>query len=358
MKRLLTVRKLLLGLGLLLAFSGCTAPTPTVTPFPTSNYETPITLPTFTPVPLSDPALADLKVLLKKAIETKDRNLLQNTVSYTKWVGAIYRQGGTPPIDPARGLAMTLNFLEDSPVTMDLERPTHEPVWNVPAGDTAVLVLVTPKTGDPYYAHFYIQREPSAWRYTGIMTRIPYYDAPSVVQLRAAPTKYADKEFMYVGTYQPTSKPPANAGSAPDDAAFALDTFSGPLWIVLSKENYVEPLPTDADSLAGQTVRVFGTVKIDNGAPFLVIDSFEVVKPDTWAHSGGEIESIDAKTLRVNIKAAGGAASVLQLTATSFISLADGTRAKIDALKSGQFVNATGVPQKDGALLVEELFVR
>lgn len=355
------MKRLLLALGLLAAFSGCAAnATPTTTPFPTTNYETPMALPTYTPYPLDDPALGDLKKLLKEGADTKDRNKLQNTVSFTKWVGAIYRQGGTPPIDPARGLALTLNFLKENPVTIDLVRPTYEPVWNIPAGDTSVLALVTPKDGsEPYYAHFFIQREPSAWRYTGIMTRIPYYDAPSAAQLKANPNKYDGKEFMFVGKYQPKANPPANAGAAPDDAAFVLETFSGPVWIALSKETYVKPLPADADASAGQLVRVFGTVKVNAGAPFVLIDSFQFIKPDSWAHSGGVIESIDAKELRITIKpAAGSTATVLQLTLTSYISLADGTRAKLADLTSGQGVDATGVPQEDGSLVVEELFVK
>lgn len=359
MKPLFTIKKLIVLVGLLFVLNGCGTSTPTATPFPTANYETPIVLPTYTPVPFSDPALLDLKKLLKEAVDKQDRNLLQNTVSFTKWVGAIYRTGGTAPIDPPRGLALTLNFIQENPVTMDIERPTYEPVWSVPAGDTSVLALVTPKEGEPYYAHFYIQREPSAWRFTGIMTRIPYYDAPSVAQLRADPNKYDGKEFMFVGEYQPKTKPPAGAGTAPDDAVFVLDTFSGPLWISLSHEKYVPPLPAAADTLAGQVVRVFGTVKINGGAPYLLIDSFQFVNADTWAHSGGVIASVDTTARNVTVKpAAGSTATVLQLTETSFISLTDGTRAQLDAIKAGQSVDATGVPQKDGTLLVEELFVK
>src|SRR5262245_30399797 len=97
------------------------------------------------------------------------------------------------------------------------------------------------------------------------MTRIPYYDAPSVAQLNADPSKYNGKEFMYVGSYQPKSKPPPGGATSPENAAFWLDTFSGPLWVALSAEPYVEPLPVDADGRAGEDVRVFGTIKLDNG---------------------------------------------------------------------------------------------
>jgi hypothetical protein len=352
------MRRLLLGTGLILilAFMGCASPTPTVIPPPTVK-PTATVAPTQTPFPYDDPDLIDLKELLKEAVETQDRRKLQNTVSYSKWVGAIYRKGGTPPIDPPRGLTLTLNFLKENPLTMDLERMTYEPVWSVPGGDTSVLALVTPETEDPYYSHFYIQREPSAWRFTGIMTRIPYYDAPSVAQLRADPAKFAGKEFMYVGTFLPKANPPANAGSAPENAAFVLNTFSGPLWVALSQASYVLPLPEDADARAGEVVRIFGTVKTESDAPYLEIDSFQFVQPGSWASTGGEIEAVDASTRRVTLKPSGDGASVLRITSTSFVSMPDGTRGTLDALKAGQTVHATGVPQKDGSLVVEELFI-
>lgn len=352
------MKRYLVLLGLMLIVIGCGGtPTPTAVLTPT-DYPTPFPLPTLTPFPLSDPALHDLKVLLKQGVADQNGDELQHTISFIKWVGAIYRVGGTEPIDPVRGLTLTMTFIKENPVVLDIDRPTYEPVWNVPAGDTSVLALITPKDGsDPYYAHFYIQREPSAWRYTGIMTRIPYYDAPSVAQLRAAPDKYAGKEFMYVGAYGKLANAPAAAGAPPDKAIFWLDTFSGPLWVTLSTQKYVVPMPADADSHTGENVRIFGTIKLNNGAPYLEIDSFQFIKPDSWAHTQGIIQNIDSTKRLVTLKPTGNGASVLQLTETSFISLADGTRAKLDALKTGQTVDATGVPQKDGSLLVEELFV-
>lgn len=350
------MKRFLLEMLLLLSLFGCANATPTVVPLPTVNM-TPVMLPTPTPIRLDEPMLLDLKQLLKEAVSTMDREKLQNTVSYTKWVGAIYREGGTPPIDPARGLTLTMNFLKENAVTIDLDRLTYEPVWNVAAGDTSVLALVTPPTGDPYYAHFYLSREPSAWRYTGIMTRIPYYDAPSVAQLRANPAKYEGKEFMYVGTFLPKGNPPAGAGKSPKNAAFVLNTFSGPVWIALSREKYVLPLPADADTHAGEVVRIFGTVKQEDGAPYLLIDSFQFVQPGSWARTGGVVESVDSATRRVMLKPSGDGARVLQLAVTSFVSMPDGTRGKLNALKVGQTVDATGVLRKDGSLLVEELFI-
>jgi hypothetical protein len=351
------MKRFLLFVLLVMTASGCANATLTTTVAPTPGYATPITLATRTPFPLNDPALLDLKRLLVEAIQTQDREKLQNTASFVKWVGAIYREGGTPPIDPPRGLTLTQNFVKENKVTMDLARTTYEPVWNIPAGDTAVLALVQPPTGDPFYAHFYIQREPSAWRFTGIMTRIPYYDTPSMAQLRADPAKYDGKEFMYVGKYASKASPPGGAGNAPENAAFLIDTFSGPLWVVMSGEKYVLPLPADADARAGEVVRVFGTVKQNNGAPYLVADSFEFVKPNSWAQAQGVVESVNSATGRVTLKAGGEGATVLQLTPTTFIPAPDGSRDNANAVRAGQTVHATGVPQEDGTLIVEELFI-
>jgi hypothetical protein len=216
---------------------------------------------------------------------------------------------------------------------------------------------VTPADGEPYFAHFYLQREPSAWRYVGILTRIPYYDAPSVAQLNATPDAYEGKEFMYVGTYQPESTLQAGAGSPPENAAFAINTFSGPLWVVMSTESYVQPLPEDAASRAGEPVRVFGTVRVADGMPHLVADSVQFLEPGTWAETQGVVQSVDTASRRLTIEPAGGGASELTLPILAFISLADGTRGSFEEIEAGQTVNATGVPQKDGTLLVEELFI-
>lgn len=333
-------------------------PLPTPEPLPTPILvTTPITLPTLTPAPLDEPQLLELKKLLKQGFDEHNGDVLANTISFSKWVASIYRQGGTPPIDPRRGLSMSLLFAEENQLIIDLERPTYEPRWSVPVGDTAVLVLVIPKEGEPYHAHLYIQREPSAWRYTGILTRLPYYDAPSVAQLRANPSKYEGKEFMYVGAYQPKANPPSDAGAPPENAAFALETFSGALWVTMLDAPYVGNPPPDADARAGELVRVFGTIKLNNGVPFLESDSVEFILPNSWAHTRGVISQIDEATRRVTIQSETAGATILQLTETSFISLADAARGKWEDLKTGLVIDATGVPQTDGALLVEELFI-
>ena len=356
------MKRYMILLGMLIVFSACSrvvpTPLPTPEPLPTIiQVTTPIDLPTKTPVALDEPLLLELKKLLKQGLDEQSGDVLANTISFNKWVASLYRQGGTPPIDPRRGLNMSLQFAKENKLVIDLERPTYEPRWSVPVGDTSILVLAIPKEGDPYHAHLYVQREPSAWRYTGILTRIPYYDAPSVAQVLANPSKYDGKEYMYVGAYQPKTSPPANAGTAPEGAAFVLETFSGALWVKMIDAPYVGNPPPDADTRKGENMRVFGFIKLNNGVPYLESDSVEFIQPNSWAHVQGTVEKVDAATRLVTIKPNGSGATTLKLTETSFVSLPDATRGSLENIKAGQTVDATGVPQADGRLLVEELFI-
>jgi hypothetical protein len=341
-------------------FAACQA-VPTTTPAPTpqaSPFPTPLILPTFTPAPFDDPQLLAVKQALKKGFESGDAETLSQTISFSKWAAAIYRQGGTPLIDPPRALTLAQQFIKENTPQVDPARPAYEPLWSIPLGEAKELVYVTPKDGsEPYYAHLYIQHEPSAWRWAGMLTHIPYYDAPTAAQVRAYPTQYEGKEVMYVGAYQPKSNPPAAAGPAPGKAAFVLDTFAGPLWVTLSEAPYAIPPPANADSKAGQPVRVFGTIKLNNGVPYLQTDSVEFIDPNSWAHVNGTIESVDSAARRVNIKPEGGGPSTLQLTETSAITEPNGARGKLSDLKPGQVIDAVGIPQKDGTLLVEQVFI-
>lgn len=356
------MKRVLLFLCLAFVFAGCSqivpTPLPTPEPLPTKIVVTdPIVLPTRTPVALDEPLLLELKKLLKEGFDEQNGDKLSNTISFSKWVAAIYRRSGTPPIDPRRGLNLSLQFAKENKLVIDLDRPTYEPRWSVPVGDTSILVQAIPPTGDPYYAHFYVQREPNAWRYTGILTRIPYYDAPSVAQVRANASKYDGKEFMFVGGYQPTASPPQGAGAMPEGAAFALDTFSGPIWVKMVEASYVGNPPPDADTRAGENVRVFGVIKLNNGEPYLESDSVEFIAPNSWAHVKGVVETIDTAARRVTIRPAGSGPTSLKMTETSFVSLPDAARGAVSDIKTGQTIDATGVPQADGALLVEELFI-
>ena len=342
--------------------AACQSTTPT--PMPTTAAATatrlaaPIVLPTFTPVPLTDPALAEFKKQLAEAFATNDPDKLRNTVSFNKWIASIYREGGTIPIDPMRGLKLTQQFIGENNLSTDPERNTYEPNWSQNDARTSLFTLVTPKDGSaPYYAHLLISREPSAWRYTGIVTRIPYYDAPTLAQVRANPAKYADQEFMYVGTYKGNANPPAEAGAAPNDKAFILNTFAGPIWVTMLDAEYVRPLPADLDAQKGQLVRVFGKVKTANGKPYLEVDSLDLVSPADFAHTQGTIQSVDEKARTVTLKPNGSDAANLYLSVDSFIGLPDGARGKIADLKAGQTIDAIGVPQENGTLRVEQLYI-
>jgi hypothetical protein len=353
--------KLMLTLVALAVFAaGCGTSTPTPTVVPTGTpipFETLPPLPTLTPFPLDDPELLELKELLKEAFEQQNSDLLRQTISFSKWAASIYRVGGTPVIDPPRGLTLSMQFAKENKIIVDPLRPTHEPRWSVPLGETSELILVLPEGDEPYHAHLFIQREPGAWRYTGLLTRIPYYDPPTIAQVRADPPRYEAREFMYVGTYQGNENPPADAGPAPGPDAFILQTFAGPVWVLLRDDPYVLPLDADAETRVGQLMRVYGVVTIVDGQPYLLSDSVEFIAPDSWAHVKGTVQNVGAATLRVRLNPEGGGTRTLQLTETTFISQPDGSRGAIAALEPGVIVDATGVPQPDGGLLVEELYI-
>ncbi len=295
--------------------------------------------------------------LLKQGMEQRDAAALEKTISFSQWVASIYRQGGTPSIDPRRGLTLSLEFARENKLIVDLDLPTYEPRWSVPAGDRSLLVLVMPPEGEPYRAHLYLKHEPSAWRFTGILTRIPYYDAPPVAAVLADPLRYQGREFLYVGEYVSPSRPPQDAGQAPEGAAFVLDTYSGALWVTMLDAPHAVSLPGDADSRQGQLVRVFGTVRLENGIPYLEADSAEFIEPSTWTHVRGRVVELDAADRAVVLETTPGSQVGLKLAETTLIRLPDGTRGTMSDLRAGQQVDATGVPQVDGRVLAEELFI-
>jgi len=301
--------------------------------------------------------LAQVKQLLKQGMEGRDSSALEQVISFSKWAAAIYREGGTPPIDPRRGLTLSLQFAKENSLTVDTERPTYEPVWSVPGGDTSVLVRVQATEGEPYYAHLYIDREPSAWRYTGILTRIPYYDAPSVAQVRADLTRFAGKEMMLVGRFVPPQAPPARVGTSPTNPAFVLDTFSGPIWVTLLDAAYVEPLPENVTNQPGQLVRVFGTIRLENGSPVLEADSVQRVGTASWNHLHGIVESIDRAARSVTLQSDSGQPTTVRLTETTPVFLANAQRGTLADLAAGMTIDATGVPTEGEELLAEEIFI-
>lgn len=342
---------------LIVVLAACLAqPTPTPVP-PTLEYQTPITLPTITPRPLDDPEIGQVKQLLKRAIQGRESQLLLNLMSIDRWVGAIYREGGTPPIDPVRGSKLTEQFAKENTVIVDTERPIYEPVWNNPVGETGAFASVINDKGEHFSAHLYIGSEPGGWRFTGILTRIPYYDAPSVAQLKANPTKYEGRELMLVGEYEPRASAPQAVGTAPGDEAFVLDTFSGPIWIARKNVDYAPALSTVSDADTGKLMRVFGVLTVKNGVPYLDSDSFKLVADNTWAHVRGKIEAVDASARTVKLAVEGTGTNRLRLAETAFISLPDGATGTLADVKAGITVDATGTPQKDGTLLVDEFFI-
>lgn len=346
------------ALLLLLMALGACSPNPPTRTSPALANPTPFRLSTRTPPPLNDPDLLKVKELLKKGMEGQDASALEQVISFGKWTASIYRQGGTPPIDPRRGLNLSLQFAKENQLVVDTERPTYEPNWSAPGGDTAVLVRVQPASGEPYYAHLYIDREPSAWRFTGILTRLPYYDAPSIAAVRAAPDKYDGKEFMYVGRVVPPRSAPASAGSPPANPAFVLDTFSGPIWVTMLDAPYVQPIPNALLQEPGQLARVFGTVRLERGSPILQADSVQQVPAGKWEHLRGAVTSVDPEARLVTLRTDAGQDEQFRLAETTPVFLANGQSGTAADIQAGVTVDVTGVPTGGNALLAEEVFLR
>lgn len=356
------MKRILYLLIVVCSLASCQSIVPTPVPLVIATNEPPFTpfiLPTLTPVPLNDPGLAQVEKELKDGLDQHNPQKVQDTISFIKWVGAIYRVGGTPPIDPMHGMNLTMEYAKENKLTIDLDRKTYEPRWSTPAGDTSILayaIPTDPSKGDPFYAHLYVSHEPGGWRYTGILSRVPYYDAPSIAQVIASPNKYAGKEYMYVGAYASKANLSANAGAPPTDKAFLLNTWSGLIWVNLKSDSYVPQLPSDIDTHNGELMRVFGIVTLKNGVPYLDSDSAEFIDAKSWAHVKGTISSIDASTRRVTIQPDGAGPAQLEVTTTSFISLPGDKRGALSDLKVGETVDASGTPKADGTLVVEELF--
>lgn len=348
--------KFLTILGALVLLAACAAQLTPTAPAPTPSDE-PMLLPTITPRPLTDPGVGEMKKLLKRILQDHESDVITQVMALDKWVGAIYREGGTPPIDPVRGGKLTEQFGKENKVIVDLERPTYEPVWSNPAGNTSAFAQVTNAKGEEFFAHLYITSEAGGWRFTGILTRVPYYNAPSVAQLRAKPEQYRGREFMYVGDYRDKAGAPQALGAAPGDEAFVLDTWSGPIWVVRENADYAPPLNSLTATDAGKPLRVFGTVTIKDGTAYLVSDSFQAIDPASWAHAAGKIATVNAGTRGLTLSGASGGTTKARLVETALISKADGTRATFADLATGLTVDVTGTPEKDGTLLVDELYL-
>src|SRR5581483_1781820 len=129
------MKRIFLLLFLLGTLASCQSVVPTPVPLalPTALPQfTPFILPTLTPVPLTDPGLAQVEKELKDGLDSHDANKVQDTISFVKWVGAIYRVGGTPPIDPMHGMNLTMEYAKENKLTIDLDRKTYEPRWSFP----------------------------------------------------------------------------------------------------------------------------------------------------------------------------------------------------------------------------------
>jgi hypothetical protein len=90
---------------------------------------------------------------------------------------------------------------------------------------------------------------------------------------------------------------------------------------------------------------------------YLEADSWELVESNAWNSVRGVIEQVDEEAKVVFVRRDGGETSRLRLSELSFVARQDGTPLAMEDLHSGQTVVAEGVPEGEGGLTVEAIFV-
>ncbi len=145
--------------------------------------------------------------------------------------------------------------------------PVNPPDWQ-PPGETTVLVRRQFGTGAADSLHLYLHRRTdNTWRVVGALLDIPYYDAPALADVRAAPAAFAGREVVMTGVYL-TSAPGDLPADAPRLGQWVLRDDSGAsVWVRNASANLTQDLQ------AGSDVQIFGRLKMEQGWPFLEVRS-------------------------------------------------------------------------------------
>ncbi len=191
----------------------------------------------------------------------------------TRWLtdGSFTRceyQGACTTVTSTADALMTLvAAFRDADVRVELGRPVVEPPGFTAPGEAAVLVRRTPSTADVDSSHLYWRRsEDGRWQLSGILTGIPYYEAPSLAEVRAAPAAFAGLEVVLEGEYFVANLPPELPAHAPRLGQWVLRDASGAsLWV----RNATPAVGQGIEE--GNPVQVLGVLKIEQGWPFLEV---------------------------------------------------------------------------------------
>ena len=204
---------------------------------------------------------------LGRAIAEHDGPGLAHWLTAQDWISCTY---GSPcdhtPRTTAAGLAALLRSLNGAQAAIEAQRPAINPPNFQPPGETTVLVRRQANSGASDSLHLYLHRRPdNTWRVVGALFDIPYYDAPSLADVRAAPAAFAGREVVMTGAFLT-----AAAGDLPADAPrlgqwVLRDSSGASVWVRNASADLTQGLEN------GSEVQVFGLLKMEQGWPFLEV---------------------------------------------------------------------------------------
>ena len=204
---------------------------------------------------------------LDRALAENDGPGLAHWLTDQGWVSCTYGQPcDQGPRTTAAGLATLLRALNGSQARIEAQRLPVNPPDFQPPGEATVLVRRQTNAGASDSLHLYLHRRAdNTWRVVGALLDIPYYDAPALADVRAAPAAFAGREVVMTGAYLTSA-----AGDLPADAPrlgqwVLRDSSGASVWGRNASADLTQGL------LDGSEVQVFGLLKMEQGWPFLEV---------------------------------------------------------------------------------------
>lgn len=173
----------------------------------------------------------------------------------------------TSTVSAADALLTLVAVFRDAEVRIEPERQVVEPPGFSAPGEAAVLVRRAPTVADVDSSHLYLQRgEDGRWHLSGVLTGVPYYDAPSLAEVRASPNAFAGLEVVVEGEYFAAGLPADLPADAPHLGQWVLRDASGAsLWVRNANPEVGQGIEE------GSSVQILGVLKVEQGWPFLEV---------------------------------------------------------------------------------------